>query len=417
MNQKPANNTGKGVQLKTKKKKKKKTASFAEASPVGVKATFKLAGTPTNASGLGRRMPLACTPGAARDKRKAQTPLSARSEALSSPAASTPGGGADRSMYASPLPSDASMDAGMNSSLDAGSPLGLGARLRLSSSPAPSGASPAASSASPATPGGGCGRLNSPDTPLSAKGSGCAADSEHSGQKGRKQSEGVGRRLYGQGFYSPATFLRMRPYGGDRKYRGLTPANKGLASPGDGDAAECDPEWSAGSEEEESSEDWEADGDSAADEAALATKKAARKNRGSEGCSSLEAEDSEYGTDASAKSGQWCRSLAEKIEAAGLTPKGPDGQPRGRPAHLRYVASYAEESLDGESDAFSEYLPSEHTDEHAEDKSDSDSEGDSASEDESRDDTAGVTAAMASMEVAKGKEKSKSAGKAKPRKK
>ena len=105
-------------------------------------------------------------------------------------------------------------------------------------------------------------------------------------------------------------------------------------------------------------EDWEADGDSEADEAALKERLRRRGGKcgGSDAWSDDEG-DSEGGSASDAisvKSGRWCRSLHEKIEAAGLTPKG-EGMAQGRPAHLRYVASYAEEPVDGESDAFSAF--------------------------------------------------------------
>lgn len=60
-------------------------------------------------------------------------------------------------------------------------------------------------------------------------------------------------------------------------------------------------------------------------------------------------EKSAYESDVSCKSAAWCRELYHKIEMEGLTPKA-SGMKKARPPHLRYIQSYAEEPLDGESD-------------------------------------------------------------------
>ena len=57
----------------------------------------------------------------------------------------------------------------------------------------------------------------------------------------------------------------------------------------------------------------------------------------------------------SCKSGRWCKEISDKIEEEGLTPKA-EGM-LSRPAHLRYIQSYAETELEGEGGSDSEYCP------------------------------------------------------------
>jgi hypothetical protein len=197
-------------------------------------------------------------------------------------------------------------------------------------------------------------------------------------------------RTYGN-FYSPTTFLRMRPYGAVyRVDRGTPKGSTSISSPKRGarqghrhhrksDAAKkssskgstvgssssaaeqekrvgngsptkflyttsgTESEWMPGAatdrEETEEENRWETDGDSkddAADE---------QSDDDTEG----------FGTDVSVKSGRWCQDVHEALGREGLSPKAPGVTGR-RCGHLRYIQSYAEETLPGESE-LSEYVP------------------------------------------------------------
>ena len=255
-----------------------------------------------------RHMPAAATPAAqSRDKRKVQTPLSVRSEACSSP---------------EPSPLNTLIARMSQASLTADTDAENEPSLAASPAPSMSPGSAVGDACSPLATG-------HPDTPLSSRGnksSGSAADSELSARKGKNRgsrlSSGVKLRQKSGimlGFckgqcLSPATFLRQRPYG---VYRGLTPGKSPALQ---SDWSNHDSEWEADPQAGDCSESdfWEADGDSN-DEAAA---------------DSEQEDGNGYATDGSVKSGKWCRSLRERIEAAGLTPKNPKvAGPR--PAHLR----------------------------------------------------------------------------------
>ena len=255
-----------------------------------------------------RRMPTAATPAAQiRDKRKAQTPLSVRSEACSSPEPSPLNNLIERMSRASLLPGSDKTN-----------------EPSLAASPAPS-MSPGiiAEDAYSPPP---TGHADTPQSGRRGMSSGSAADSELSARMGKSRgSSGVKLRQksgimlgFGKGqCLSPATFLRQRPYG---LYRGLTPGKSPAAQ--HSDWSNHDSEWEAdpldGNGDGSESDFWEADGDSN-DEAAADSERD---------------DGNGYATDGSVKSRKWCRSLWERIEAAGLTPKNPKvAGPR--PAYLR----------------------------------------------------------------------------------
>ena len=286
-----------------RKQKKKKATSFALGSPLADATNFQSSSvrTPEEPVATMKRLPAAGTPAPSRDKRKAATPLSCRSHVCSSP---------ELSASSPTLPADTSGSSFMPEAL--ASPMSepevsLAARLaRASIFEDQYIAAEEAVEKPPLSPA------------LSTKGSGCAADSETSAAESSatrsSQTRGGGVQRYGEGFYSPATFLRMRPYGGDGKYRGLTPMGKASPVGESGDEA-----WVEAAEgEDDQSDQWEADGDSNDDGPNTDASQF----------------DNSYATDASVKSGKWCRSLNERIEEAGLTPKAP-GVTAPRPAHLR----------------------------------------------------------------------------------
>ena len=207
-------------------------------------------------------------------------------------------------------------------------------------------------------------------------------------------------RTYGN-FYSPATFLRMRPYGAGYRVDKRTPGKKGtgkdrrssssssvrlsrkksagrsknrkgpLKKDKEGrneDSGEeegavrglassngeyydttsgAESEWMPGATTNgEETDNWEADGDSNEDD------------KGDNERSDDDDDGGGFVTDSSVKSGRWCRAVHGAFDLQGLTPKAP-GVTESRPAHLRYVQSYAEAPLAGESE-LSEYVTTPH---------------------------------------------------------
>ena len=173
------------------------------------------------------------------------------------------------------------------------------------------------------------------------------------GAKGRKASRGARKAQGGvEGCITPRTYLMNRPY--KQHYEGLTPTTPyGATNGGEkGDEADAqtptggrasDSDWApgrGGDDEEENEEDdkWEPD---AADD--------------SEGELRSPDASTRYDSDMSCKSGRWCKEISDKVEEEGLTPKA-EGM-LSRPAHLRYIQSYAEVELEGEGGSDSEYCP------------------------------------------------------------
>ena len=172
--------------------------------------------------------------------------------------------------------------------------------------------------------------------------------------KGRTASKGAWKAQSGgaEGCITPRTYLMMRPY--KQHYEGLTPTTPYRATNGGEKEDEADTQtptggrasdsdWApgrGGDEEDENEEDdkWEPDADD-----------------DSEGELRSPDASTRYDSDMSCKSGRWCKEISDKIEEEGLTPKA-EGM-LSRPAHLRYIQSYAETELEGEGGSDSEYCP------------------------------------------------------------
>mmetsp|Transcript_44415 Transcript_44415/g.56865 ORF Transcript_44415/g.56865 Transcript_44415/m.56865 type:complete len:250 (+) Transcript_44415:1144-1893(+) len=142
-----------------------------------------------------------------------------------------------------------------------------------------------------------------------------------------------------QSFMSPNTFLKKHPY--PKHYRGITPGQT-TTSPG----SQCSSDWV-----DNNTSLCESLGD------------LSLNNSDSEIDNENDEDDESVSSPCSVRSGKWCRSLHEKIEAAGTE------EIENIPSHLSYVTSYAESWIEGESDV-SEWEDSEESEESGDSDSD-----------------------------------------------